>query len=129
MIDEDIKREFRNQVRRARRDLLYMLDWMETELDRMDEPPKPPKKSKTTGRSNPDERLNDRHHWIMDQLRDGVQLTRDMVMEHFQLGEKQAKRELATLTNRGLIDFERMPRPGHYVLRVHVTRPDEPPIQ
>lgn len=49
MIDEDVKREFRNQVRRARRDLLYMLDWMETELDRMDEPPKPAKKSKTTG--------------------------------------------------------------------------------
>ena len=128
MIDEDVKREFRNQVRRARRDLLYMLDWMETELDRMDEPPKPPKKSKTTGRSNPDDRLNDRHHWIMDQLRDGVQLTRDMVMEHFQLGDRQAKRELTTLTNRGLIDFERMPRPGHYVLRVHVTRPDEPAI-
>ncbi|MFP4106125.1 MAG: hypothetical protein ACLFVU_08545 [Phycisphaerae bacterium] len=128
MIDEDVKREFRNQVRRARRDLLYMLDWMETELDRMDEPPKPPKKSKTTGRSNPDDRLNDRHHWIMDQLRDGVQLTRDMVMEHFQLGDRQAKRELTTLTNRGLIDFERMPRPGHYVLRVHVTRPDEPTI-
>jgi hypothetical protein len=126
MIDEDVKREFRNQVRRARRDLLYMLDWMETELDRMDEPPKPPKKSKTTGRSNPDDRLNDRHHWIMDQLRDGVQLTRDMVMEHFQLGDRQAKRELTTLTNRGLIDFERMPRPGHYVLRVHVKRPDEP---
>jgi hypothetical protein len=128
MIDEDIKREFRNQVRRARRDLLYMLDWMETELDRMDDPPKPPKKSKTTGRSNPDDRLNDRHHWIMDQLRDGVQLTRDMVMEHFQLGDRQAKRELTTLTNRGLIDFERMPRPGHYVLRVHVKRPDEPAI-
>lgn len=128
MIDEDVKREFRNQVRRARRDLLYMLDWMETELDRMDEPPKPPKKSKTTGRSNPDDRLNDRHHWIMDQLRDGVQLTRDMVMEHFQLGDRQAKRELTTLTNRGLIDFERMPRPGHYVLRVHVKRPDEPAI-
>ena len=128
MIDEDVKREFRNQVRRARRDLLYMLDWMETELDRMDEPPKPPKKSKTTGRSNPDDRLNDRHHWIMDQLRDGVQLTRDMVMEHFQLGEKQAKRELATLTNRGLIDFERTPRPGHSVVRVHVPRPDESAI-
>ena len=128
MIDEDIKREFRNQVRRARRDVLYMLDWMETELDRMDDPPKPPKKSKTTGRSNPDDRLNDRHHWIMDQLRDGVQLTRDMVMEHFQLGDRQAKRELTTLTNRGLIDFERMPRPGHYVLRVHVKRPDEPAI-
>jgi len=128
MIDEDIKREFRNQVRRARRDLLYMLDWMETELDRMDEPPKPPKKSKTTGRSNPDDRLNDRHHWIMDQLRDGMKLTRDMVMDHFQLGERQAKRELTTLTNRGLIDFERVPKPGHYVLRVHVTRPDEPAI-
>lgn len=128
MIDEDVKREFRNQVRRARRDLLYMLDWMETELDRMDEPPKPAKKSKTTGRSNPDDRLNDRHHWIMDQLRDGVQLTRDMVMEHFQLGDRQAKRELTTLTNRGLIDFERVPKPGHYVLRVHVKRPDEPAI-
>ena len=128
MIDEDVKREFRNQVRRARRDLLYMLDWMETELDRMDEPPKPPKKAKTTGRSNLDDRLNDRHHWIMDQLRDGVKLTRDMVMEHFQLGDRQAKRELTTLTNRGLIDFERVPKPGHYVLRVHVTRPDEPAI-
>ena len=127
MIDEDIKREFRNQVRRARRDLLYMLDWMETELDRLDEAPQPTKKPKTT-RGNPDGRLNDRHHWIMDQLRDGVRITRDIVMEHFQLGERQAKRELTTLTNRGLIDFERVPKPGHYVLRVHVKRPDDPAI-
>jgi len=60
--------------------------------------------------------LTDRQHWVLDQLRDGVKLTRDMVERQFGIKDKQAKRELAGLSRRGLIRFIRKPRPGYYVL-------------
>ena len=66
--------------------------------------------------------LTDRQHWILDQLRDGVELTRAMVEEHGEIGLRQAKRELTGLSNRGLIEFKRKPRPGHYVLRQKPNR-------
>ena len=58
--------------------------------------------------------LTDREHWILDQLRDGVELTRNMVEKQFEIGEKQAKRVLNPLVQRGLIKFVRRPRPGYY---------------
>ena len=61
--------------------------------------------------------LTDRQHWILDQLRDGVELTREMVEKQFQIGARQAKRELAGLSNRRLIAFKRQPWPGRYVVR------------
>lgn len=130
MIDENIKREFRNQIRQTRRDLLYMLDWIESELDRVEETSEKvavtPKKA--SERPALDEPLTDRHHWILDQLRDGVKLTRETVQEKFGIGDRQAKRILTTLTSQGLIDFERLPRPGHYVLRIKIARPDLSPV-
>ena len=41
-----------------------------------------------------------------------------MVENQFDIREKQAKRELAGLTNSGLVAFIRKPRPGFYKLRV-----------
>jgi CheY-like chemotaxis protein len=60
--------------------------------------------------------LTDRQHWILDQLRDNVKLTREMVEGQFRIKDKQAKRELSGLSGRGLIRFIRKPRPGYYVL-------------
>ena len=60
--------------------------------------------------------LNDRQHWVLDQLRQGTQLERTQVEKHFAIGSKTAKRDLADLTDRGLIEFVRAPRPGHYRL-------------
>ena len=66
--------------------------------------------------SNEQNPLTDRQHWILDQLRGGVKLTRDLVERRFRIKDKQAKRELSGLSRRGLIRFIRKPRPGYYVL-------------
>ena len=73
-----------------------------------------------------EELLSDRQHWILDQLRDGVKLTRTMVERHNDIGVRQAKRELIGLTKRGMIEFIRKPRPGYYVLRTRSTSKASP---
>ena len=62
------------------------------------------------------EPLTGRQYWILEQLRQGVQVTRRMVEKQFSVKDKQAKRELAGLSSRGMIEFIRKPRPGYYVL-------------
>lgn len=68
------------------------------------------------------EPLTDRQHWIVDQLRQGVRVTREMVETRFGIKDKQAKRELVGLSNRDIIEFIRKPRPGYYVLLTKPTR-------
>ena len=70
--------------------------------------------------------LSDRQHWILDQLRQGVPLTRSMVENQFHIKYKQAKRELTGLSNRGMIEFIRKPKPGYYVLLSKPRRPNKP---
>lgn len=60
--------------------------------------------------------LNDRQHWVLEQLRAGVELQRPDIEKRFRVTEKTAKRDLSDLVGRGLIAFERTPRPGHYRL-------------
>lgn len=60
--------------------------------------------------------LNDRQHWVLEQLRLGVKLQRQDIEKRFRVTEKTAKRDLSDLVGRGLIVFERTPRPGHYQL-------------
>lgn len=124
-----LTRVFREQIRQARREFLESLDWIEAELDRLEttaqaveDETEESESSEMEAPESEDELLNDRHHWVLDQLRDGVQLTRAMVMERFQLGDRQAKRELSFLRRRGMIDFVRAPRPGHYVLRMQIRK-------
>ena len=57
-----------------------------------------------------------RQHWILDQLRQDVKVTRCMVESQFNIKDKQAKRELTGLTKRGIARFIRIPTPGYYVL-------------
>ena len=66
--------------------------------------------------------LTERQLWILDQLRNGMQLTRKMVEDQFAIGDKQAKRELTGLTNRGMVSFIRKPRPGYYVLKTRISQ-------
>jgi len=61
--------------------------------------------------------LNQRQRWVLDQLRQNVELTRSMIEEHFHVSTKTAKRDLAELRERGLIEYVRNPWPGHYALR------------
>lgn len=59
---------------------------------------------------------DDRQQWILNQLRSGNKVTRSMVEDQFNIGSKQAKRELSGLTQQGLAHFIRKPWPGHYIL-------------
>ena len=123
MIAEERNQILRHQIRQVRIDLLRILDWMEHELgqaqsrgygcrlstDSVDDVVAPP----TLEDRRP---LDDRHHWILAQINNGVKVTRRQVMEKFGYSVRHAKRILRTLTSRGLIRFERDPRPGHYML-------------
>ena len=60
--------------------------------------------------------LSERQHWVLDQLRQGVDLQRTGVEKQFGVTSKTAKRDLSDLLKRGLITFVRMPKPGHYSL-------------
>lgn len=60
--------------------------------------------------------LNDRQHWVLEQLRSREKFQRRDLEQHFKVGEKTAKRDLNDLGERGLIAFQRTPRPGHYTL-------------
>ena len=68
-----------------------------------------------------DKPLSHRQHWILAQLRDRGRVTREEVEKQFDIGEKQAKRELGGLTKRGIVQFIRKPRPGYYVLCTRST--------
>ncbi len=68
--------------------------------------------SNTTGGKEP---LLERQRWILEQLQQGIKLTRDMVEKQFNIKDKQAKRELAVLSKQRMIEFIRKPRPGYYV--------------
>jgi CheY-like chemotaxis protein len=60
--------------------------------------------------------LSDRQHWVLDQLRQGAKLERRDLEKQFDVGLKTAKRDLSDIVKRGLIEFVRTPRPGHYRL-------------
>jgi len=60
--------------------------------------------------------LNQRQHWVIEQLQKGEKLGRVAVEKQFNVGDKTAKRDLGDLVKRGLIEFVRNPRPGHYLL-------------
>lgn len=66
--------------------------------------------------TSPNVPLNNRQHWVLEQLRAGIELQRQDIEKHFRVTEKTAKRDLSDLVGRGLIAFERTPRPGHYRL-------------
>jgi hypothetical protein len=61
--------------------------------------------------------LSARQRWVVGQLGRGVQLERTTVESQFGIGEKTAKRDLAELVQRGIIEFVRHGRGGCYRLR------------
>jgi len=98
------REKLKKLCQRVRVDFNKMLELIEYEMERAD-------------RANASwEPLTDRQHWILDQLRRDVKLTRAMVEKEFEIGEKQAKRALTILTNQGMTKFIRSPRPGYYIL-------------
>ena len=104
MVNDETKTKLREQCQRLHAGLVGLIELLEREVG-LDE------------KAHVDlEPLTDRQYWILDQLRGGVELTRQMVEKQFGIGDKQAKRTLTALTNRSMIKFVRKPKPGHYVL-------------
>ena len=129
MTDEKRKQMLRHQVRQVRTHLLGILDWIESEIDHTEPThhgyPLPiDTMAGAVDLAHPEEQepLTDRHYWILTQLGQGVKLTRKQVMEKFGYSVRHAKRILGTLTERCLIEFQRAPRPGHYVLCTRASR-------
>jgi len=98
------KTKWKQQCQRVRAEIDALLKMIEQEVKH---------ENRNNGVSGP---LTERHHWILEQLRCDVKLTRSMVEREFGIGSKQAKRTLADLTNQHMARFVRNPRPGHYVL-------------
>ena len=67
----------------------------------------------------PASELNERQQWALHQLDIGVRLQRVMLEHKFGVGDKTAKRDLATLSRRGLVKFVRQGRDGCYELANH----------
>jgi hypothetical protein len=109
MVNDETKAKLREQCQRLHAGLVSLIELLEREVG-LDE--------KAHASLEP---LTDRQYWILDRLREGEELTRQMVEKQFGIGDKQAKRTLTALTNRSMIKFVRKPRPGHYVLRKKVT--------
>lgn len=105
MVNDETKAKLREQCQRLHAGLVSLIELLEREVG-LDE--------KAHANLEP---LTDRQYWILDQLREGVELIRQMVEKQFGIGDKQAKRTLTALTNRSMIKFVRKPRRGHYVLR------------
>lgn len=61
--------------------------------------------------------LSPRQEWVLQQLRSGVKLTRGQIEREHRISSKTAKRDLADLSSRGMIQFIPRPSPGHYALK------------
>ena len=136
MTDENRRQVLRHHVRQVRTHLLGILDWIESELDHTEpthhgHPLPMDTMADVVDLAHPEEQepLTDRHYWILTQLGQGVKLTRKQVMEKFGYSVRHSKRILAAMTGRGLIEFQRAPRPGHYVLCDRNGSRKHPPIQ
>jgi hypothetical protein len=119
MDDDNQRANIARHVRKLRRHLLPILDWIEDQLG----PPVPEMNVANAIETalgiepgEDGESLNDRHYWVLSQLAQDIKLTKHHVMAHYGHSERTAKRTLSTLTKRGLIAFCPDPRPGFYKL-------------
>lgn len=61
--------------------------------------------------------INDRQRWYLDQLRGGVPANADAIAGHFHVTEKTARRDIADLKAKRLVEFVGSLRTGYYQLR------------
>ena len=59
---------------------------------------------------------NERQEWVLRELKKGAAIRRSMVVEHFGVADKTAKRDLSDLKTLGLVEYVREGRGGHYRL-------------
>ena len=75
------------------------------------------------GQGHAGDMLNKRQAWFITELEAGRSPQRADIEEEFGCSDKTAKRDLADLRDRGIIEFVPKPNPGHYRLkRPHAER-------
>ena len=67
------------------------------------------------------EKLNERQEWALDELRQGVRLQRPLLEQRFGVHTRTAKRDLADLCQRGLIEFVGNGPNGYYRSRASAS--------
>lgn len=58
--------------------------------------------------------LNERQEWILEQARKGEDVSRARLKDMFSVSDRTSKRDFSGLAKRGLVEFVRVPPPGHY---------------
>lgn len=61
--------------------------------------------------------FNERQEWVLREIQKGTQLQRVMLEKRFGIHSRTAKRDLAELTQKGLIEFVGDSRAGYYARR------------
>ncbi|MGB2929916.1 MAG: DeoR family transcriptional regulator, partial [Desulfobacterales bacterium] len=64
--------------------------------------------------------VNDRQQWFLEQLAAGRQARASDLAAHWGVSEKTAKRDIAYLKGRELIEFIGSPKKGSYRIRIQV---------
>jgi len=62
--------------------------------------------------------VNDRQKWFLNQTGKGIRVSSSQLAEHWDISLKTAKRDIADLKQKGLIDFSGAPKNGYYRLKL-----------
>jgi len=69
--------------------------------------------------------VNDRQRWFLEQLAAGKQIRASDLAAYWSISEKTAKRDIADLKRKGLIEFVGAPKNGLYRIMGEWRREDE----
>ena len=61
--------------------------------------------------------VNDRQKWFLKQTGKGIRISSSDLAAHWHVSQKTAKRDIADLKQKGLIEFFGAPKNGYYRLR------------
>jgi predicted HTH transcriptional regulator len=60
---------------------------------------------------------NDRQKWFLNQTGKGIRVSSSELAAHWDISQKTAKRDIADLKQKGLIEFSGAPKNGYYSLK------------
>jgi len=61
--------------------------------------------------------VNNRQKWFLNQTGKGIQISSSDFAAHWDISQKTAKRDIADLKQKGLIEFSGAPKNGYYSLK------------
>jgi len=61
--------------------------------------------------------VSDRQKWFLKQTGKGIRISSSDLAKHWNISQKTAKRDIADLKQKGLVEFLGAPKNGHYRLK------------